>query len=397
MLVLASCTIFDLFRLNSPTRPKMAGHFEVREFHYAEGQFENGAFRYHLFVPRSLKPAEKYPLLVWLHGAGDGELDDATRVKYFDMILRDEQHIDKYRFFVLAVSSPRFRHGWTGKIEGTGFGTGRPSDMLEVTVDILQKTLHEYPIDRNRIYLAGISVGASACFEMAVRYPDLYAAVAPMAAGQIDESRGRLARLLQIPLWSFINKGERHGVEGVITAIQNAGGNAYLTVADMPGHDAWSAPLQNGIMDWMLAQRRGRLSWTPPGHDPWEWWQVLMLPCSLLVFLRLSWFVKHWLRRPKVLAVRSDEEDFSPRRRSPSGIENGFEISDSSQESQATMDKAPVSDGGRYDAVSNAELRSSFRQLHFHITIPYNDGISRPSNAAPLGMPDRAAVWGKRC
>ena len=85
--------------------------------------------------------------------------------------------------------------------------------------------------------------------------------------------------------------------------MQAAGGNAFLTVADAPGHDAWSTPLRGGILEWILAQRRGALCWIPPGHDVWQWWHVLTIPAAFLALLRAAWCVeqrRRFLRHGKL-------------------------------------------------------------------------------------------------
>ena len=109
-------------------------------------------------------------------------------------------------------------------------------------------------MDPDRVYLGGLSSGGNGCWEMASRYPELFATVVPISSAGGDESPSRLTK---IPIWAFVNTGERTGVERMVTAIQAAGGNACLTVFDQGGHDAWSIPLRGGILAWMMAQRRG--------------------------------------------------------------------------------------------------------------------------------------------
>jgi predicted peptidase len=227
--------------------------FEAREYRSTEGQFQGTVFRYRLFVPRSMKPGQRYPLLVWMHGHGiEPGTDNARHLLWIDLMLNDRTHPEKYRFFVLAVQCPA-NHRWFGQTAADG---GSPDDMLSVTTDILRETMLGCPVDRDRVYLVGISSGAAAAWEMAMRHPRLFAAVVPLAcASGSDESRA--ARLVKIPIWAFINHGERKGVESMVNAVQAAGGNACLTVADAFGHDAWSTPLRGGILEWILAQRRG--------------------------------------------------------------------------------------------------------------------------------------------
>ena len=108
--------------------------------------------------------------------------------------------------------------------------------MLTVTADILQKTMRECPIDTNRIYLAGLSAGGAGCWKMAMRYPDLFAAVIPMASDGGDSSRA--TKLANVPIWAFINDGERKGVEDTVAVVKSADGIVHLTVMQAPGHDS---------------------------------------------------------------------------------------------------------------------------------------------------------------
>ncbi len=276
--------------------------FESREHHSTEGRFEGRSFKYRLFVPRSITPGRRYPLLIWIHGKGDGGTNNVGQLKWIDLMLDEPAHAEKYRFFVLAVQCP-MDLPW---FDQTAAADGSPDDMLTVMTDILRETMLSNPVDRDRISLIGISSGASAAWEMAMRHPRLFAALVPLAcASGSDESRA--ARLVKIPIWAFINNGERKGVESMVNAVQAAGGNAYLTVADAYGHDAWSTPLRGGILEWILAQRRGAFCWTPPGHDPWQWWHVLTLPLAFLAFLRVAWALEQ-RRRFRIMKSKANKD-----------------------------------------------------------------------------------------
>jgi len=231
-----------------------------------------------------------------MHGHGDEPgTDNARHLKWIDLMLNDPLDVERYRFFVLVVQCPQ-GHSWSEQTGSVGEDEKRPDDMLTVTADIVRKTMSECPVDQDRVYGVGISTGAAATWELAMRHPEMFAALVPLAnASGSDESRA--AKLVKIPIWAFINNGERAGVERMIAAVQAAGGNAYLTVADAWGHDAWSTPLKGEIIEWILAQRRGGPCWWPPGHDAWQWWHILTIPAAVVAFVRLAWSVEQWRRR----------------------------------------------------------------------------------------------------
>jgi predicted peptidase len=160
-------------------------------------------------------------------------------------------------------------------------------------MDVLHKVMQDYPVDADRICLAGVSTGGSACWEMAMRYPDMFAAVVPMASWGGDMSRA--ARLARIPIWTFHNRDDDTptpvDVRRTVKAVEEAGGNIHLTLVPATGHNCWYAAFKvHDAMGWMLLQRRGALiCWAPPGLRPWSWWHVVSAPCALVAIMWLGW------------------------------------------------------------------------------------------------------------
>ena len=235
-----------------------ADFFDVCEYRYTGGQYENELFRYRLFKPRSMQPGERYPLLLWLHGLGEAGSENLRSIRHLDLLFGDLAHMEKYRFFVLIVQCPRNNPTWFR-------GSAVADDMLTVVAEILKKTICEQPVDRDRVYLAGVSSGGSGCWEMAMRYPDLFAAIVPMGSGGGDVSRA--ANLVSIPIWAFHSLDDKStpptGTMEMTTAVEHAGGNICLTLPAREQHDCWSVAFQKyDIMGWMLAQRRGGTSLT---------------------------------------------------------------------------------------------------------------------------------------
>jgi poly(3-hydroxybutyrate) depolymerase len=264
-----------------------------QEFESHEYRHEKHLFYYRLFVPHPLETGRRYPLLVWLHGLGANGDDNQKQVGEAGFWL----NLADGSYFILMLQCPPKDPAWS-------------SINIDVTVDILKKTIYEKPVDIDRIYLAGLSSGGNGCWGMAMRYPELFAAVVPMASSGGDVSRA--AHLAKIPIWAFINECElTKGVDVMAAAVTNLGGNIHLTIMQNPGHDSWSVPMHGGVIEWMLAQRRGALCWTPPNHAVWQWWQILVLPCGFLVFFRVGWHLEQRRRRIQHSStLETSDDDF---------------------------------------------------------------------------------------
>lgn len=278
--------------------------FEAREYHYNE-QSQKEFFRYYLFVPPSLKPTERYPLLVWLHW---GNRHDIFSQEQYKLLINEPDHLEKYRFFILAIPCPEEDLHWRRSV---GAADLREADST-LTLNILQKTMRRYPVDPDRVYLSGICRGAPRCLEMAMRYPKLFSAIVLLSYSGGDVSH--VAKLVNIPIWAFHSRYETYNPfvrsEKMVAAVKGAGGNIHLTLVPSDQHDCWTAAFRGYCaMDWMLAQRRGvSCWWLPPGCIPWKWWHILTLPCAFLVFLRLGWLIEQRRRRRRSLRAANPLE-----------------------------------------------------------------------------------------
>ncbi|MCE5302775.1 MAG: dienelactone hydrolase family protein [Planctomycetaceae bacterium] len=274
---------------------------ESREYRYTGGDYKDHVFRYRLFVPRHLDPTKRYPILVWLHGSSERGTDNRGSARRGVLALGDPEHIEECRFFLLSTQAPK-NSGWT-------FG---PGGMLSVTLEILQKTMRECPIDPNRVYLSGVSFGGSGCWTMAAEHPELFAAIAPMAG----RGGGMLPtdKLTKIPIWVFHNQDDvglpPSSVQRTVAALQEAGCNVELALLPQAGHDCWTAAFQEyGVMPWLLEQRRdASVCWTPPGCRPWRWWHLLILPCAVLIFVRCAWHFKQHRHKASPAAMPPEHE-----------------------------------------------------------------------------------------
>ena len=290
-----------------PVSNEFAALFKAEEYRYTGGRYENELFRYRLFVPRRLEPNKQYPLIVWLHGHGERGSNNKEQLLHLDRIF-DRETPEKYRFFMLVVQCTEANGCW---YQGGTDQASQSDDMITVAMEILDKTMRERPVDPDRVYLSGVSSGGNGCWEAAMRYPELFAAVAPMSSGGGDESRAE--RLADIPIWAFHSRDDTctppEGVQRMVQAVKEAGGKVHLTLVPTSMHN--SLPAAQGdhqIVEWLLSQRRTSILWTPPGSSPdWQWWQVFGVPLALGVLICLGW-LSEVRRRRRIRAKEADPE-----------------------------------------------------------------------------------------
>jgi predicted peptidase len=237
---------------------------EARAMRYTGGEYKDEEFHYQVLRPLKIEDGKKYPIVIFLHGAGERGDDNRAQLKYFPTMMAKPEYREKYPCFLIA---PQCRTGesWAGfgrRRAASGDEPSKPSeptDQLKVVMQILDSSLKMYPVDPNRIYLTGLSMGGYGAWDWAIREPDRFAAVVPICGGG-DESKAD--RLIKTPIWAF--HGDKDNVvppsasRNMIAAIKKAGGEPKYTELAGVGHDSWTPAYNDpkGVVPWMFEQRK---------------------------------------------------------------------------------------------------------------------------------------------
>jgi predicted peptidase len=165
--------------------------------------------------------------------------------------------------FPCFVIVPQCRNGrqWVNAAWGDRQSTplaDQPSDNLQMASAVLDQSLKTLPVDSNRIYLTGLSMGGYGSWELAMRRPKVFAAVAPVCGGG-DESQA--ARLKGLPIWAAHGDADRvvwpDRSRRMVEAVKQAGGHARYTEYSGVGHNSWTGFYADteGVVPWLFRQK----------------------------------------------------------------------------------------------------------------------------------------------
>jgi predicted peptidase len=197
---------------------------------------------YLLYLPEEYRKGEgKWPLMLFLHGAGERGTDIELVKKHGPPKLVAASQ--KFPFIILSPQCPEDEY-WS----------------VPVLKALLDRVLRSHSVDRSRIYVTGLSMGGNAAWRMAIAHPNLFAAIAPICGWG---NARKAASIKHIPAWAFhggkdpiiaLNRGE-----SMVNSLKAAGGNVRFTVYPEADHDSWTATYENPeFYEWMLAQRKQR-------------------------------------------------------------------------------------------------------------------------------------------
>jgi predicted peptidase len=215
---------------------------------------------YRLWVPTEYDATKKYPLVVYLHGAGERGTDNEKHIaKNGAPRLVGELQL-KQACFVLAPQVPdgkRWVEVHWGEKE-THEMPAEPSDAMRLLLQLLDELPREFSLDAKRFYLTGLSMGGFGAWELLVRRPEMFAAAVPICGGA-DNSTAE--QIKHIPIWTFHGDADTvvwpQRTRSMVAALQAL--NAPVQYTEYPGigHNSWDkAYNEPGLFDWLLAHQK---------------------------------------------------------------------------------------------------------------------------------------------
>ena len=184
-----------------------------------------------------------FPLVIYLHGK-NGDVMTGAKPWSADTFANSKNYRDR-QCFILTPQAPKENETWSGK---------NGESVIKIAEDLIKSL----PIDENRIYITGYSMGAYGTFHLLGREPKMFAAAVPIAGGG-NPSAARSYK--KVPVWVF------HGAKDptvkveqsqkMVEALKKARSEVKYT--EFPDGDhgiAGQVYDDEEVHKWMFAQQR---------------------------------------------------------------------------------------------------------------------------------------------
>ena len=231
---------------------------EAKVWNSADGK----TLPYRLHVPAKPEPGRMYPLVVHMHGVGSWGTNNVDQIRTggADFISWAKRHGKEYVF--IAPQTPK-RHKWVDTTWKSTKSTMKatPTPSLRMAMEIIDDALTRYPIDRDKVFVMGISMGGYATWELLQRRPELFAAGLPCCGGG---DVAQAPRLTDISIWAFHGSNDRAvpvcRSRDMVAAIKAAGGGKiHYREYNGRGHNVWTLAFSDDkVFEWLFSQCRNR-------------------------------------------------------------------------------------------------------------------------------------------
>lgn len=204
----------------------------------------NVTLGYLVYLPDGYEQGDaKWPVVFFLHGSGERG-DDLEKNRAHGPF-KELANGRKIPAIVIAPQCPT----------GDSWSSERMTAALSGLFDHIEKT---YRVDRKRELLTGLSMGGYGTWTLGEKYPNRFAALAPICG---NGDVGRVAVLRDEPIWTVHGDADPNvpaqGTRDLVAALRAAGSTVRYDEILGGGHDVWTQTYaQDAFWDWILAQKR---------------------------------------------------------------------------------------------------------------------------------------------
>lgn len=233
------------------------------KFEYQTYQDDGISMPYRILLPKEYDENKKYPLLLFLHGAGERGNDNELQLIHGSKQFLNESFRQKYPSIIVFPQCPKDGY-WANAtpvndhLKFSYEKKPKNNRMLDLVEGILKKIRKEYSIDKKRIYVGGLSMGGMGTYEIVYRNPRLFAAAFAICGG----ANPMIARKIRRPSWR-IDHGDADTVvpiklsEQMATSLENQKANVKYNIYKGVYHNSWDNVFADvSFLPWLFSQSK---------------------------------------------------------------------------------------------------------------------------------------------
>lgn len=254
----------------------------MNKFEFNSHSLDSTTIPYRFYKPDNISES-KLPLIIALHGSGERGIDNKKQIEFHKLatVWVDSVNQSQHPCFVVAPQCPE-NNRWVDtdwKQFEYNFDSTQISNELATVINLIDSIISKYPIDTNRIYVTGLSMGGYGSWYLLMNNPNRFAAAIIMS-GSADPQMA--CKIKDIPIWDFHGDQDLavpvKGSRNMIKAISNCGEDVLL-ISD-PNNDAfWNSKNKTKRI---LSSKHIYTEYKGKGHVIWK-------------ESYNNWFVREWL------------------------------------------------------------------------------------------------------
>jgi predicted peptidase len=235
---------------------------------YDKGNFIKGkdSIYYRILFPENFNPAEKYPILFFLHGSGErGNDNEKQLVHGGDLFLKEEVRKNFPAIIVFPQcpatdfwANAQFNVDDKGVRKISFVEGGKPTKVMHALLGMVKDFLKKPYIKKDQVYIGGLSMGGMGTYELLRRKRNTFAAAIAICGG---DNTNNIAKYKSVPLWIF--HGAKDNVVdpafsiAIAERLKTIGSDVKFTLYPTANHNSWdSAFAEPELLPWLLSHKK---------------------------------------------------------------------------------------------------------------------------------------------
>ncbi len=224
---------------------------------------DGDTLRYQILFPKDFSEDQKYPLVLFLHGAGERGNDNESQLTHGSKLFLE----NRQEFPAIVIFPQASTDDFWAKVEVRrdtipfqfDFKNKEPSTKsLQMVMDLMDEITAKNFVDKKQIYVGGLSMGGMGTFEILFKKPEMFAAAFVICGGANSEIAEGYPKDFNI--WLFHGKKDNVVLpeysEEMARAINHYGGNAKLSIYPEDNHNSWdSAFAEPNLLPWLFSHK----------------------------------------------------------------------------------------------------------------------------------------------
>lgn len=224
---------------------------------------KSDTLQYRMLMPKNFEAAKQYPVLLFLHGAGERGNDNQAQLTHGSNLFTTKKNRRNFPAIIIFPQCPKDSYWANVAIDRSSYPLkidfpidSTPTKPMELVMKLLDELVLKSYVNKNKMYVGGMSMGGIGTYEILYRKPKMFAAAfAICGAGNPDTAK---AYATTTPIWAF------HGAKDnvidpqasltMVSSILKEGGKPNFTLYAKDGHNSWDAAFSEPkLLSWLFS------------------------------------------------------------------------------------------------------------------------------------------------
>lgn len=237
----------------------------IELFKYEQFITENDTLNYRILYPKNFDSSKQYPVLLFLHGAGERGNNNESQLVHGSKLFLDNYESEAFPAIVVAPQCPlddywsnvNRDYSKTGLEKFKFKRKGKPTKALKMVIAFMDNYTKNPYVKKDQIYVGGLSMGGMGTFDILKWRADMFAAAFPICGGGNPKSVKKYAKKLSF--WIF--HGGKDDVVlpyfslSMLTALQKQKADVRFTYFELDNHNSWDSTFaEPELFPWLFSK-----------------------------------------------------------------------------------------------------------------------------------------------